>query len=87
MTDPVILSDAELKALREQAIIDLVSVVCTTMEMVEAGHDCTPWIVENTANWTGDHGRQAVLLVGMLASGANLNGDDVAAMGKLLLGD
>lgn len=87
MTTPMPLSEAEAKALRDQAIIDVVSVACTTIEMVAAGHDPTSWIVEHTQAWTGDHGRQSVLLIGMLATGAELGPDDVAVMGRALVGD
>lgn len=77
----------EEKALRDQATIDVVSTVATTMEMALAGHDIAPWIAENTEHWTRDHGRQAVLIIGMLASGAELGPEDIAAMGKLLLSE
>ena len=85
MGDPNSLTEVETKALREQATIDVVTVVCTTMEMMGAGHDITSWVAEQTANWTGTHGRQAALIIGMLATGAELGPDDVALMGKLLM--
>lgn len=87
MTVPTQLTPDELKALRDQAIIDLVAVAATTIEMVAAGHDPSPWIADQTAHWTGDHGRQAVLLLGMLASGAQLDPTDIATMGHALLGN
>lgn len=85
MTDPTALSDAERKALREQAIIDFTVVCATTMEMAVAGHDITSWIAEQTEHWTGLHAQNAVLIVGMLASGAGLTPDDVALIGKVLM--
>lgn len=85
MADANPLTDAETKALREQAIIDFTVVCATTMEMAVAGHDITTWVNEQTAHWTGLHGQMAVLIVGMLASGAQLAPDDVALIGKVLM--
>lgn len=85
MTVPVPLTPEESKALREQAIIDFATVCATTMEMAVAGHDITTWIAEQTGNWTGLHAQQAVLIVGMLASGAGLGPDDVTLIAKVLL--
>lgn len=87
MTDPIALTEIEAKALRDQATIDFVTVVCTTIEMAAVDHDITSWVAEHTAHWTADHARQAVLLFGMLVSSTELTTDDVATMGKLLLGD
>lgn len=87
MTDANPLDALEQRALRDQATIDFVSIAATTMEMAAAGHDIADWVAEHTEHWTRDHARQAVLIVGMLASGASLDPGDVAMMGQLLLSD
>lgn len=86
MTDFAPLDETEAKALREQATIDFVTVACTTIEMSDTPHDIAPWIAEHTTHWTADHARQAVLLFGMLVTSTELTTNDIATMGKLLLG-
>lgn len=85
MTDIPELTPEQAQALRNQATADFIAAVGTCNEAMDDQADFADWLADITKDWTADHGRQGVLVCGLLMSSAGIDAEALVGIGRALI--
>ena len=73
-------------AAAQTALAEFVSMACATLETVDKNPDLEIWIQTQTAEWVGEHARQALYVIGIICQMTECDAEMVAHIGRMLLG-
>lgn len=85
MSEPTTATPEMGEALWKQSVVDVIAVVGTTIEAEIDGQDIADWVASQTQHWTRDHGRAAVMIIGLLLATSGIPAEALASLGRALI--